>query len=85
MYIDLVYIHPSLVIRSGERILDIGCGDGTLTIELQKRGCKVVGIDFAPDMIAAAVERVSTPLATHLLTRELCSSLRKALDVRRSY
>lgn len=46
------------VLRTGERILDVGCGDGVLTAELKKRGCRVVGIDFAPDMVAAAVKRV---------------------------
>lgn len=45
--------------RRGERILDVGCGDGVLTAEIKARGCKVMGIDFAPDMIAAAVKRVS--------------------------
>lgn len=44
--------------RSGERILDVGCGDGVLTAELKARGCKVVGIDFASNMVAAAVKRV---------------------------
>lgn len=46
------------LIRTGERILDLGCGDGVLTAELKARGCKVVGIDFAPDMVAAAEKRV---------------------------
>ncbi|CAM9235782.1 unnamed protein product [Scytosiphon promiscuus] len=43
--------------RHGECILDVGCGDGVLTAELKARGCKVVGIDFSPDMIAAAVKK----------------------------
>eukprot|EP00904_Undaria_pinnatifida_P014077 jgi/Undpi1/97/HiC_scaffold_1.g00097.m1 len=42
---------------NGECILDVGCGDGVLTAELKARGCRVVGIDFAPDMVAAAVKR----------------------------
>ena len=37
----------------------MGCGDGVLTAELKGRGCTVVGIDFSPDMVAAAVKRVS--------------------------
>eukprot|EP00904_Undaria_pinnatifida_P000444 jgi/Undpi1/103/HiC_scaffold_1.g00103.m1 len=44
---------------NGECILDVGCGDGVLTAELKARGCRVVGIDFAPDMVAAAVKRHS--------------------------
>ncbi|CAN0183911.1 unnamed protein product [Ectocarpus sp. 6 AP-2014] len=43
--------------RDGERILDVGCGDGVLTAEIKARGCRVVGIDFAPDMVAAAARK----------------------------
>jgi trans-aconitate methyltransferase len=43
--------------RAGERILDVGCGDGSLTIELVDMGCDVVGIDASPDMVAAARQR----------------------------
>jgi trans-aconitate methyltransferase len=40
--------------RPGERILDLGCGDGTLTAKIAAAGAHVVAIDAAPDMIAAA-------------------------------
>ena len=40
--------------QSGERILDLGCGDGALTIKVQSFGCEVVGIDSSPEMVAAA-------------------------------
>lgn len=40
--------------RPGERILDLGCGDGVLTRQLQECGCDVVGVDSSPTMIAAA-------------------------------
>jgi SAM-dependent methyltransferase len=43
--------------RSGERILDLGCGDGALTEKLSALGAQVVGIDSSPDMIAAALQR----------------------------
>ena len=40
--------------RSGERILDIGCGDGTLTRQIVERGAEVVGIDNSPDLARVA-------------------------------
>ena len=38
--------------QPGERILDVGCGDGTLTRKIVERGATVVGIDNSPEMIA---------------------------------
>jgi len=43
--------------RPGERILDVGCGDGALTERLLRAGATVVGVDPAPDFVAAAVAR----------------------------
>ena len=40
--------------QPGERILDLGCGDGALTKRLADAGCDVVGIDASREMIAAA-------------------------------
>ena len=40
--------------QPGERILDLGCGDGALTRKLHDKGCTVTGIDSSPDMIQAA-------------------------------
>ena len=40
--------------QPGERILDVGCGEGTLTKRIVERGATVLGIDNSPEMIAAA-------------------------------
>ena len=40
--------------QPGERILDVGCGEGTLTRKIIERGATVLGIDNSPEMIAAA-------------------------------
>lgn len=43
--------------RPGERILDLGCGDGALMEKLLARGCQVVGVDGSAEQIAAACAR----------------------------
>jgi trans-aconitate methyltransferase len=43
--------------HAGERILDVGCGEGTLTKKIVERGATVLGIDNSPEMIAAAREK----------------------------
>ncbi len=40
--------------QAGEHILDIGCGDGTLTLKIKERGADVVGIDNSLSMVGAA-------------------------------
>jgi SAM-dependent methyltransferase len=42
--------------QPGERILDLGCGDGVLTKKLQDMGCDVLGLDSSPNLAAAAKE-----------------------------
>lgn len=42
---------------AGERILDLGCGDGALTTEIAKSGALVTGVDSSQEMIAAARAR----------------------------
>lgn len=43
--------------QPGERILDLGCGDGALTEKLVALGCQVVGVDSSPEQVAAARAR----------------------------
>jgi len=43
-----------LAAKAGERILDLGCGDGRLSEKLAQMGCRVVAVDASADMIKAA-------------------------------
>ncbi len=43
--------------EAGERILDLGCGDGQLTECIAQAGANVTGIDASPNMVTAARAR----------------------------
>jgi SAM-dependent methyltransferase len=40
--------------RPGERILDVGCGDGALSLKIIERGAEVIGVDNSPELVEAA-------------------------------
>lgn len=46
-----------LAAKPGEKILDLGCGDGQLTARIAATGANVIGVDASPQMVAAARER----------------------------
>lgn len=50
--------------QPGERILDLGAGDGALTVRLVEAGATVVAVDASSDMVAAAKAR---GLDTHVV------------------
>jgi trans-aconitate methyltransferase len=60
--------------KPGERILDIGCGDGVLTKKIADAGSSVVGLDSSPDFCAAArrlgIETVEAGAYDMTFTRE---------------
>src|SRR5260370_41124820 len=47
--------------QPGERILDLGCGDGVLTEKIAAPGACRVGVTGGPAMVAAAPKRAAAP------------------------
>jgi len=46
----------------GQRILDSGCGTGSLAVQAARRGAQVVAVDLSPTLIELARERVPRDL-----------------------
>jgi trans-aconitate methyltransferase len=49
--------------QPGERILDLGCGDGVLTAKLQSLGCDVLGVDASAAQVEAT-KKLGVPAQT---------------------
>jgi trans-aconitate methyltransferase len=68
--------------KPGERILDVGCGEGTLTRKIVERGATVLGIDNSPEMIAAArakgIDAVLLNVADMTFSREFDAAFSNA-------
>lgn len=47
-------IFGMLAAKPGERILDLGCGDGALTAEIKALGADVLGVDLSDELLAVA-------------------------------
>ena len=64
------------VLPPGGKVLDIGCGAAPVVSELRKRGVECVGIEYAPDMIKHARQRLrSMDLADDKLMRADCRAV----------
>lgn len=46
-------------IQSGDTVLDIGCGTGTLAVMMAGKGARVRGIDISKPMLTVARERIA--------------------------
>jgi SAM-dependent methyltransferase len=44
-------------LQEGAEVLEVGCGDGYVAVELTRRGCRVTGLDADPEATARAEKR----------------------------
>lgn len=49
----------ALALAGGERVLDVPCGNGRLTLELAARGLRVSGLDSAPEFVSEGRRRAA--------------------------
>ncbi len=59
-WVDLVQEVNKRMERSNRRLLDIGCGTGTLPIMLSQVGFHVTGIDLSEEMLAIAQQKAQS-------------------------
>ena len=63
-----------LASKPGERILDLGCGDGVLTTEIKATGADVLGVDLSDELLAVArMQASSWAVATNSSAVWACS------------
>src|SRR5262245_44134585 len=46
-------------VAAGSPVLELGCGDGDLSLDLARRGLDVLGLDLAPERIERALAQAS--------------------------
>lgn len=56
---------------SGARVLDAGCGTGSMAVELARRGADVLAIDLSPQLISLACERSAGALGSGTIQFEV--------------
>jgi ubiquinone/menaquinone biosynthesis C-methylase UbiE len=56
---DRVLARMADCVEDGQRVLDIGCGTGSLALRCAERAADVVGIDISPQMLDVARHKVA--------------------------
>ena len=54
---EVAFLVDALGLRSGDRVLDVGCGPGRHSLELARRGLDVTGIDIAQRFVDIAAAK----------------------------
>ena len=57
-------------ITKGQKVLDLGCGDGTTALPAAKLGAEVQGVDIARNLVEAGNERVKNQGLTNITFQE---------------
>lgn len=70
--LDNAYDRLTAHIKKGQRVLDIGCGTGALTLRAARKGARVTGIDINPQMLEIAQKQIAKAgVASNVELREM--------------
>lgn len=58
-FIEKIYPHIKSYFKTGNRVVDLCCGAGSITIFLEEQGVNITGIDLAPFLITLAREEAA--------------------------
>lgn len=64
----------SLGIQKGQKVLDLGCGDGTTAIPGARQGAEVLGVDIAANLVAAGNRRAQQEGLSNCRFQEGCAT-----------
>jgi 2-polyprenyl-3-methyl-5-hydroxy-6-metoxy-1,4-benzoquinol methylase len=53
-FAEKIFPHMRAYLKPGNRVVDLGCGAGSISVFLAEQGAQVTGIDLAPGLIALA-------------------------------
>ena len=62
-FIEKIYPHMRSYLKPGDRVVDLCCGAGSITIFLEEEGAQIIGIDLAPYLITLAREEAVNRVA----------------------
>jgi 2-polyprenyl-3-methyl-5-hydroxy-6-metoxy-1,4-benzoquinol methylase len=68
-------------IKEGDRVLDIGCGNGALTFDLAQKAKEVIGIDLSYENIKIAKENYSAPNIEYIIGDAIKYNFNQRFDV----
>jgi SAM-dependent methyltransferase len=58
-FVEKIYPYMKAYLKPGDRVVDLCCGAGSITIFLEEQGAQVTGIDLAPGLIELAREEAA--------------------------
>ncbi len=91
-YVGMTVIHPggfaatrrlidTLKVNRESRVIDIACGKGTTAILLaEKFGCRVIGVDIAPELIDEAIHLTKKKRLSRLVSYQVGDALNLPFD-----